>query len=243
LSGIAGKTALVTTESLHFLLLFYAITAVAVIGTLNAQKGWRYITCLVLAVSCLGVAGFQTYRFFVPKESVMEMLTTPGGVPAAAPQQAQDLPPTFAVAPQDSSAMYSESGQGSGSAQAMSSSEFREIIAAARQLYSDLSAVDFKRVGRMSDAEYTRIQDNARDYLENAKSLKSRATAFAAQSPSGLESQAALLSNAVTRLVSAAGDFQGFFNASSGSEERTRSASMRSNLKDASETLSKLESR
>jgi hypothetical protein len=254
------------------LTLFFAIAAAAMIGAVNARGMLRGIISYALAAVCLGLALYHTYRYEARQNAAMDVLTTPMGNPdAAAPatdtdgsaeasaahnlmsaqnqgqdadqNQGQDQSQGANTGTDPNSNQSQNQTQNPSPTQTSNLSDLRKITRDAQRLQSSLSGVNLAGVGQMSDAEYARLQSNARQYLTAAQNLQTRMATLGASPPMGQEESLQALTSAIGYQVSASHDLERFFSSENTADEKMHAAGFRNGVQAAGAALQKVESR
>lgn len=250
------------------LTLFFAIAAAALIGAVNARGTIRTVISYALAAVCLGLAVYHTYRYEARQTAAMDILTTPSAPPDMAPAPDSQGGATADTSMGQNAAQNQGLGQGQNQGQdqgqnsnqnsnensnqggvqspidqSSANSDLHKILRDARQLQNELSAVNLATVSQISDAEYARMQTNARQYSTDAQNLQTRMATLTASPPMGQEEALQGLTAAIGYLASASQELERFFSSENTADEKMHAAGFRSGTHAAGLSLEKVESR
>ncbi len=234
-----------TLESLLLTTLF-ALTAVGLIGVLNARGVWRTSVAALLALGCLGAALYQVtiYRATgLLRSSGVPVTGLGGGVLASGGPVDEGVDGGW-----NQSGGIGGSGAEDGSTTGTQADELIGLTAGVRALRDSLNGEDPTQARSLSDSAYQAFEGRAERYLSQARLLRERAARLAAETSSTRsavslprEEVAESLNSALQSLTTAAHDLRAFFRATGREEELRLSASYRKGLEAAEGPLRRAE--
>jgi hypothetical protein len=219
--SLLGKGVPMNTEILQLTLLF-AVTCTAFIGALNSRGQARVVLSYALAILTLCATVFQTSQYLVSRSSSAlpeeALVVLPPPLPPPPPEPAPIVPQVDTAA-LEASKIQVAIGE--------SKTELKGVLAVARRVGRNLTALNLGVVADVSDEEYESLQNKTVGYLSEARQVKEKLAPLLAKVPEPLKETADNLSKGVEALVTAAYNAERFFKAENDTEEKAHLSAFR----------------